>query len=135
MEQDLFAYMLDNTWSDPDFINNPFDDDDSSEESQIDLPKIMSYSEFKKYLQKKIVPDRSILVTKEMLIKVDQAFYEEFGKTWIKLTRDDKRLKEKIFQKMYKNVNIIFSCIQKEPDKYLKYVKELIIAKYINKTK
>ena len=135
MEQELFTYMFDNIWSDSDFINNPFDDDDSNDGYQIDLPKIMSYSEFKKYLQKKIVPDRSILVTKEMLIKVDKAFYEEYGKTWIKLTRDDKRLKEKVFQKMYKNVNTIFSCMQKEPDKYLRYVKELIIVKYINKAK
>ena len=84
---------------------------------------------FAKYIYSKIDPDDAILITKEMLIKLEKAFISEFGHKWNKLRRDDKRKKERVLQRLYENVNIIYDKLENEPDKYLIDVKKSILNK------
>mgnify|MGYP001128561995 CR=1 FL=1 len=95
--------------------------------------KIMTYEKFVKYIYSKIDPDDAILITKEMLIKLEKIFASEFDHKWNKLRRDDKRKKERVLQRLYENVNIIYDKLENEPDKYLIDVKKSILNKYNKK--
>lgn len=77
-----------------------------------------------------IDPHNSILITTRMLLMVEKAFIEEFGSNWNKLSRNDKRKKERILEKFYENADTIINCFQEEPDKYLRYIREFFIQKY-----
>ena len=135
---DLFAY--------DDFINDIFndfpivisDDDDDEIKKYFDnlddpdfiSPNKISFEKFCKMLYNFIDPHNAILITTRMLLLVEKAFIEEFGSNWNKLRRDDKRKKERILEKFYENADTIINCIQTEPDKYLRYVREFIVKKY-----
>lgn len=95
------------------------------------IPKIMTFNEFNKYIYSKIDPNRAILVTKEMLLRIEKAFLEDFAQDWVKLTRDHKRKKERVIQGLYENVNIIYPNLESNPTKYLRYAKESILSKYV----
>lgn len=141
MEKNFFGYD-----HDIEFINDILDDklivisgDEDDEinpnhfkELDIFLQNKMTFTEFCKKLFEYIDPHNAILITTRMLLMVEKAFVEEFGSNWNKLRRYDKRKKGLILQKFYENADTIIGCIQSEPEKYLRYVRELIVKKYSN---
>ena len=141
MENNFFGYE-----NDIEFINDILDDklivisDDEDDEinpnhfKELDifLQNKMTFTEFCKKLFEYIDPHNAILITTRMLLMVEKAFVEEFGSNWNKLRRYDKRKKGLILQKFYENADTIIGCIQSEPEKYLRYVRELIVKKYSN---
>lgn len=95
----------------------------------------MPFSEFVKYIYNKIDPEKSILITKDMLLMIEKAFILEFGEKWTKLTRKDKRKKERVLRGLHENFDLLYSNIESDPDKYLRFTKELIIKKYVKDQK
>ena len=140
MDLDFFGYDNDNEFINDILddvqieISNDEDDDmkiivDNLQEPDIFLQNKMTFTEFCKKLFEFIDPHQAILITTRMLLMVEKAFAQEFGVSWNKLKRDDKRKKERILQKFYENSDTIIMCIQNEPDKYLRYVREIIVKK------
>lgn len=91
---------------------------------------VMSFEQFIKYIHSKINKDKYYLITSNMLMKIEEPFIDEFGKEWIRLTRDEKRKKENILKGLYKNVNLIHKALEENPDKFLQPCNTMIINKY-----
>ena len=82
---------------------------DNFDKSNIVFPSKISFEKFCQMLYNFIDPHNAILITTRMLLMVEKAFIEEFGSNWNKLSRNDKRKKERILEKFYENADTMYA--------------------------
>lgn len=93
----------------------------------------MNFKQFIQYLSLKIVKDKNMKLTKDVLILLYKNIQEENQLS--PLSRDEKRKKTKLYLKLHKYAQIIIECFEKEPQKYLTSVAKVLMDKIEEKDK